>query len=279
MERSLLGEVALVTGAGRGIGRQIALDLAAAGADVGLISRTREQLEDVATRIEAAGGRAMALPADVTDRGAIEARLIELEKRFGPVSILVNNAGTDKPYGPIGVADPDQWWRTQDIHVRGALLTMHAVIPKMRERGRGRIINIASSAAMLVGPNTSAYCVAKATLVRLTEHVQAEIADAGLHAFAVHPGTIMTDMGLAAIEDPAARKWAGRLIDYLATFKDVDPQPGLDRLGQKIVALASGAHDDLSGRYLDLDRSLDHLGTKGAAADAAPSTVSVGVAQ
>ncbi|MDX9875011.1 MAG: SDR family NAD(P)-dependent oxidoreductase [Spongiibacteraceae bacterium] len=255
----LKDEVAIVTGAGRGLGRAIAMDLAAAGATVGLVARSAGQLEEVAEAIRAAGGQALALPLDVTDRTAVEAAVAQMAEAFGPVTLLVNNAGVDRPYGPVHVADPDEWWRAQEIHVRGALLFMHAVLPAMRERRHGRIINMASAAAVVVGPNTSAYCVAKATLLRLTEHVDQENKDAGLSAFCIHPGTIMTDMAAASLSDPAALQYAGHIIGFLSQFKDVDPEPELARLGAQCVALASGAYDSLSGRYLDLEKSLDEL--------------------
>lgn len=254
------GEVAIVTGSGRGIGRQVAIDLAAAGAAVGLVARSEAQLREVAGRIESSGGRALVLPADVTDRVAIEAAIRRVEARFGPVTIAVNNAGVDRPFGPVEAVDPGEWWHAQAIHVLGPYMVMHAVIPGMRRSGRGRLINVVSSASNIVGPNTSSYCVAKATLLRLTEHVDAEIKAGGLRAFAVDPGTIMTAMGRAAIVDPEARKYAQPLVDHLEKFRDVDPEPALQRLGRMFVALASGRFDALAGRYLDLTIELDqHL--------------------
>lgn len=269
----LQGQVAIVTGAGRGLGRTIAQDLAAAGAVVGLVARSAGQLEEVAQAIEAAGGRALALPLDVTDRTAVEAAVVRMAEQFGPVTLLVNNAGVDRPYGPVHVVDPDEWWRAQEIHVRGALLFMHALLPTMRERRCGRIINMASTAAVVVGPSTSAYCVAKATLLRLTEHVDAENKDAGLAAFCIHPGTIMTDMAASTLADPDALKYAGHIVGFLSQFRDVDPAPELARLGGQCVALASGAYDTLAGRYLDLEKTLDELVAEGRAeAPGAPVT-------
>ena len=249
--------MAIVTGAGRGIGRQIALDLAAAGARVGLIARTESQLDEVASAIEAAGGTALAAPADVTDRSALEAAICRVEGRLGPITLAVNNAAGDRPFGPVGVVDPDEWWQAQELHVRAAYIVMHKVIPPMRRLGRGRIINVASNGGMLVARNASAYCVGKATLIRLTEHVHAEIAPDGLAAFAVHPGTIMTEMGMAALDDPEARRWVGPLVDYLDTFRDVDTTPELHRVGRQVVELAGGRFDVLAGRYLDLENPLE----------------------
>lgn len=257
MRTKLQGEVALVTGSGRGIGRQVAIDLAAAGAAVGLLARSETQLREVAGRIESAGGRALVLPADVSDRAAVEAAVRRVATQFGPVTIAVNNAGVDRPFGPVEAVDPDEWWHAQAIHVLGPYVLMHAVIPAMHRSGRGRIINVVSSASHVVGPNSSSYCVAKATLLRLTEHVHLEIRDAGLCAFAVDPGTIMTSMGKAALDDPTVHKYAKALIDHLEKFRDVDPEPGLRRLGRMFVELAGGRFDALAGRYLDSSIELE----------------------
>lgn len=259
MQAALENQVAVITGASRGLGKQIAHSLAAAGATVALIARSGQQLDELATEIEAAGGHALALPADVTDRAAVEATVAKIEAALGPVSILVNNAGVDRPFGPIGIADPDEWWQTQAIHVRGSLLFMHALIPGMRERGVGRIINMASRAALIVAPAFSSYCVAKSTLLRLTEHVDLEIKDAGLAAFVIHPGTIMTEMGRATLTNPEAQKWAKPLVAELKKMLDTDPTPALKRLGEQVVKLSGGAYDALSGRYLDLELELDVL--------------------
>jgi NAD(P)-dependent dehydrogenase (short-subunit alcohol dehydrogenase family) len=267
MSKELEGRVAIVTGGGRGLGRGIARELARAGTRVAVVSRTRAQLDEVVDEIAAAGGKAIGIVADVTERVAVEAGVRETEARLGPVSILVNNAGLAGPFGPIGVVDPDDWWRSQAIHVRGALLFMHAVLPSMRERKSGCIINIASKGGIFVAPNLSAYCVAKATAIRLTEHVDAEAKADGVRAFVVQPGTILTDMARDSIADPAAQKWVPFLVDDLKAFLDEDPTAKLERLGQQIVALASGHYDALAGAYLDLEPDLDEtLATKSNAA-------------
>jgi NAD(P)-dependent dehydrogenase (short-subunit alcohol dehydrogenase family) len=259
MNKVLQGKIAIVTGAGRGLGARIAKDLANAGASVGLVARTESQLSDVAAEIDAKGARSLVLPLDVTDRTAIEHAIEETEKALGPVSILVNNAGVNGPFGPIGIVDPDIWWNAQDVHVRGALLFMHALIPSMMHRKDGRIINMASIGAHFTMPGASSYSIAKSTLVQLTEHVHIEIKHAGLAAFVIHPGTIITAMAHHSMTDPDALKWAGYLADHLSRFVDEDQTPALQRLGSQVLALASGRYDILAGRYLDLERELDDL--------------------
>jgi NAD(P)-dependent dehydrogenase (short-subunit alcohol dehydrogenase family) len=259
MNGSLVGQVAIVTGASRGLGARIAQDLARSGAAVALFARNRRGLVDLAAEIEAAGGKALAIAGDVTQRSDVESAVAQVARALGPVSLLVNNAGVDKPYGPVGIADPDEWWYQQAVHVRGALLFMSSVIPEMRRRRRGRILSVSSRAATVVGPGTSAYCVSKATLVRLIEHVHAENVDVGLAAFVIHPGTFFTDMAVSSIADPLAQQWAKPIVDFLASFKETDPVPALERLGRQVVALASGQYDALGGRYLDLEQELDDL--------------------
>jgi NAD(P)-dependent dehydrogenase (short-subunit alcohol dehydrogenase family) len=258
MAAVLDGTTALVTGGGRGLGRAIARHLARAGARVALLARTSSQLEEAAAAIVSEGGRALPIVADVTDREAVEAGVAEAERALGPISILVNNAGLAGPYGPIGHLDPDDWWRSHAIHVRGTLLCMSAVLPGMRARSSGRIVNIASKGGIVVAPNLSSYCVAKATVIRLTEHVDAEAKADGVRAFVVQPGTIATEMGRDSLADPEARRWVPFLVEELETMIQHDPAPELERLGAQIVAIASGRCDELAGAYLDLEqRAID----------------------
>jgi NAD(P)-dependent dehydrogenase (short-subunit alcohol dehydrogenase family) len=249
---SLNGEVALVTGAGRGIGRAIALTLAAAGAKVALVARTANDIHQVAQDIRHGGGEALAVAMDVTDPKAVRSVVEEAEKAFGALSILVNNAGVPGPYGPIDVVDPSQWWAAQTINVMGPFLFMNAVIPAMRRLQRGRVINIVSNAGLQPVPHLSAYAVSKCTLTRLTETADLELRSSSVRVFALHPGNIRTDMARGTLASPEAERWLGV---GLAVIRDRTPEESaadLARCCDVVLALVAGRHDDLGGRYLDI---------------------------
>jgi NAD(P)-dependent dehydrogenase (short-subunit alcohol dehydrogenase family) len=250
---------ALVTGAGRGIGRAIAERLAAEGAPVTLIARTRAEIEAVAAGIVARGGAAHAISADVTDPSAISNALTAAAARFGVLRLLVNNAGTPGPYGPIGILDPLDWWNSQRVHLLAPLLTMTAVIPPMLREGGGRIINIVSSAGTIPIPHLSAYAVGKCSLIRLTETVDLEQRVHGIRAFALHPGTIVTDMAHSTMQSPEAARWIPDGITMLRARTLEDSAADLARCTTTVAALASGKYDAIAGRYLDIDNDLEAL--------------------
>ncbi|MGH8247612.1 MAG: SDR family NAD(P)-dependent oxidoreductase, partial [Gammaproteobacteria bacterium] len=162
MAMTLEGQVAIVTGAGRGFGRAVAVSLAAEGAAVAVASRTRTQLDETVRHIETGGGRGFAIAGDVTQRRDVAFIVAAAEKHFGPVTLLVNNAGVPDPFGPVSDIDPDQWWAAQAVHVYGPLLFMRAVLPGMKQRRAGRIINVSAYGGTVVAPCLSAYCVGKA---------------------------------------------------------------------------------------------------------------------
>jgi NAD(P)-dependent dehydrogenase (short-subunit alcohol dehydrogenase family) len=258
MKQPLADQAAIVTGAGRGFGRAIALALAGAGASVGLLGRTRSQLEAVREEIEAAGGKAIVVPTDVGDPIQIDAAIETVRSKFGPIRLLVNNAGQAGPYGPIGDVDPMAWWHAQEIHVRAPLLFMSRVILDMRAAGGGRIINISSKAGMRKEPNLSSYSIGKATTINLTAHVDAENRKYGVHVFSLQPGDAVTELANATLSDPEAKKWMPEMLEILKQWKaESDPEPVLENCGRVCVELLSGRYDAMSGRYLDAEISLN----------------------
>lgn len=264
----LRGQVALVTGGGRGIGRAIAERFAAEGAAVTVVARTARQLAEVVVTVEQAGGRAHAVTCDVTNRADVTRAVAATEERFGPITLLVNSAGQAGPFGPIGTVDPDEWWFAQSVHVRGPLLFMSAVLPGMTARRAGRILNICSVGGLLTTPALSAYGVGKCAEIRLTEHVDLEAQEHGVRAFAIQPGTIVTELAQSTMSSPDAQRWVPGMIDLLGKITEEESARSMRRCADLAVQIAAGKYDLLAGRYIDFDSDLDALAAEVAAGKA-----------
>jgi NAD(P)-dependent dehydrogenase (short-subunit alcohol dehydrogenase family) len=259
----LEGQVALVTGAGRGFGRAIAERFAQEGAAVALLARSLAEIDQVAQAIRAAGGNAIGVRCDVTDAASIEHAVAKAEELLGPVDLLVNNAGVPGPFGPIWQVDPDDWWRAQAIHIRAPMLFMHHVLPGMVERNRGHVICVSAIASRLVAPNLSAYCTGKIAQNRLVAEAAAELADTNVAVFAIDPGFAATQLARDTAADPEARKYFQPLIERIETHPHAyGTDPDLARCAQRCLDLASGKYDALSGGYFELPDDLDAALTK-----------------
>lgn len=195
--QALVGKVAIVTGASRGIGEAAALALGAAGASVVLAARSFKQAEANAQRIAAAGGKAFALECDVSDYDACRQLVQQTARQFGPPDILVNNAGVIEPISSVAAGDPQEWARSIQINLIGAYYAIHSVLPGMLERGHGDIINVSSGAALRPLEGWSAYCSGKAGLAMLTRAIDLEHRAGGIRVFGFQPGTTDTDMQVA----------------------------------------------------------------------------------
>ncbi|MPZ48145.1 MAG: SDR family NAD(P)-dependent oxidoreductase [Dehalococcoidia bacterium] len=256
----LEGEVAIITGGGRGFGKAIAERFATEGAAVAITQRSSDQLAQTAAAIIASGGEALAVAGDVTDVARVEAVIEEAESRFGRVSLLVNAAGVAGPFGPLWEVAPDDWWRTQEIHVRGTFLFAGAVMRRMVRGGGGRIISLVSNAGTRVSTNDSGYSLAKASQIRLMELAAQEGRPHGVVTFAVHPGTVATELTDLIISSGEAQQWLPNLVAHLDRVRESsDADAGLARCAAMCVELASGNYDALSGRYLEAGWDLDAL--------------------
>ena len=258
-ETNLTGQVALVTGGGRGLGRAIALRLAAAGAHVAIAARSADQLAETVAQVQAAGGHAQAFVTDVTDQHAVEVMAQAIERGLGPVSLLVNNAGIAGPAGPLWENDPLEWWRCVEINLRGTFLCCQAVAPSMVARRQGRIVNMVSEAGTMAIPFLSAYVVGKTGLIRLTEVLAQELQPHGVSVFAVIPGTVRTAFTEEALSSSDAQQWLPWFGEIFAAGLDVPPE----LVAGLIHALASGEADGLTGQVVsvtdDLGQRIDQV--------------------
>src|SRR5262245_6117414 len=243
----LAGQVALVTGGGRGIGRACATALAAAGAAVAVVARAAAEVDETAATARAAGGTALSFRADVRDGDAMKAVADAVRQPLGPVALLVNNAGAGTPAGPLAEVDAEGWWQNLEVNLRGPMLCCRLVLPDMIARGRGRIVNVASGAGAAAIPYLSAYVVGKAALIRLSECLAAECRPHGVSVFAIQPGTVRTAMAEEALTGEAGRRWLPWFRDYFDRGLDVPPEVA----ARLVLFLASGRGDALSGRFLD----------------------------
>jgi NAD(P)-dependent dehydrogenase (short-subunit alcohol dehydrogenase family) len=242
---SLEGRVALVTGAGRGIGRAIAAALGAAGAAVACAARSRDQVDSAAAEIVAAGGRARAFQLDVTRSEQIVAVVAETGVALGPVDVLVNNAGLTIEKETVEVTDED-WDTVLATNLTSMFRCARAVAPGMIRLGRGKIVNIGSMYGVIGVPRYAAYCASKAAVDGLTRSLAAEWARYGVQVNCLAPGYMNTDIPRQALTDEKTR---ARFLSKVPARRIGEPE----EVGALAVYLASPASDFMTGQTVHLD--------------------------
>ncbi|HEX7184505.1 MAG TPA: glucose 1-dehydrogenase [Thermoanaerobaculia bacterium] len=242
----LSGRVAVVTGASRGIGAALAQALAGAGARVVLASRKMEGLEAMAESIRGSGGEALAVACHTgraTDVEALAARAVEA---FGGVDVLVNNAATSPHFGPILEAEEPHWDKTFEVNVKGYMHAIRACVPRMRERGGGSIVNVASVAGMIPHSGLGVYGVSKAAVLMLTKTLAIELARDEIRVNAIAPGLIETRFSEALRASPEMVERALRAIPQRRIGQPED-------LTGAALYLASDASRFMTGATLVVD--------------------------
>ncbi len=245
MNGSLMtGKTVLVTGASSGLGHHFAKVLAGAGAQVALAARRREKLENLASEINGAGGKALAVGMDVTDRGSVTAALDEIAEDLGVPNVLINNAGTASGAAALDVTDAD-WRRVMDTNLEGAWIVAQETARRMRDGDGGNIINTASILGFRVSMGVAPYAISKAGIVQMTKVLALELARYGIRVNALSPGYIETELnidylnsdgGKAMIKRVPMRR-AGRLTD----------------LDGPLLLLASDASAYMTGAVIPVD--------------------------
>jgi NAD(P)-dependent dehydrogenase (short-subunit alcohol dehydrogenase family) len=199
--KRLNGRIAVITGASRGLGRAMALALAAEGATIALVARDLSRLDETQRAISGAGGRAQSFPADVSDEAQVRKLEQDVAAAFGQVHILVNNAGINvrKPVVEFTLAD---WRRVLDTNLTSAFLMCRSFIPHLRGRGYGRILNMASIMAWISLPGRAAYSATKSGLLGFTRALALELAGDGVTANTISPGPFATEMNTPLLDNP-----------------------------------------------------------------------------
>lgn len=251
-------QVAIVTGASRGIGRAIAQRLAARGAAICVnYTANAEAAEAVVAEITATGGRAIAAQADVADADAVAHMATRAEAELGPITTLVNNAGVSVP-GTLETYDPAAMERMRRINVDGVIHTIRAVTPGMRQRGYGRIVNIASNAAFGTGlPGTTFYAATKAEVLILTRRFAMELGRQGITVNAIAPGWIITDMARRGSTEEAFAARVRMISDRAMVGRVGQP----DDIANAVAFLAAPESGFMTAQVLTVDGGrMDYIG-------------------
>jgi len=256
MTEHLKGSVSLVTGGGRGLGRGFAQALASAGSAVAITARTESQVNETVRTINDEGGQALGFAVDVTDQVGMKNIINTVETEFGPIDILVNNAGVVTPTGKDWEIEPDDWWRSMEINLKGPYICTRAILPGMISRRQGRIVNISSAGAYNAHPYGTSYCAAKAALSHFTRCLAQAVQEFGVSVFAYAPGYVRT--GITEYLSSSSNMPEGYAEKFQQRF-DEGLDDSMESAVDKLMFLVSGKADALTGRHISLSDSEEEL--------------------
>lgn len=251
------GRVVLITGGGRGIGREFALVLARRGAKVFAASRSADDVAETVRLVRTGGGIAGGTSADVTDAGQVREMVRRAEEELGPVDVLVNNAGSFRAVGPVWEVDPEAWWGDVSTNMLGSMLCCQAVLPGMRQRGGGIIVNLCGGGADRPFLGASGYGSSKTGLMRLTDTLAFELEQAGcaVQVYGFDPGLVRSRMTENAVSEPAARRWMPKMVEWLEEGADHPVRESAEALA-RLLEISCPA---ISGRIFSYSQDFDEI--------------------
>lgn len=257
------GKIAIVTGAGRGLGRAIAMAFAAAGARVICVARRQADLDEIVKKIKSEGGVSIGVSADVTDPQACRRVLSESVEHFGSedVDVLINNAGMTR-FNTFENEDGDleSWWRIVEVNLKGPLLFIRGILPSMLRRRTGSIVTISSTSGSLDIPYNTAYATSKAAVIKFTQDLWHEVHGNGVHCYTLHPGSVQTDLAQSegAVNMNAAQSNLG-MQQVFEEFQKITYQTP-ELAANTCVALC--VEEDaalMNGKYIDSQQDLGEV--------------------
>jgi NAD(P)-dependent dehydrogenase (short-subunit alcohol dehydrogenase family) len=241
---SVAGQVALVTGADQGFGRQVALELGARGMAVALAALSVEELDEVAAEVEASGGQALVVPGDVTDSASVQSFVASAEGWLGPLDLLVNGIGGCDSPSEFLFTSPEDWWGAVEARLRGTALCSYYVLQRMMPRRRGRIVNLVGDPALGPSPLCSEVACSEAAVLRLTDSLALAAWPYAVSVFAINPGREEAGSGMDPDGDDEA---------------EAEVEDRYQVAGRLVAELASGRADRLSGRLIHVHDDLQEL--------------------
>ncbi|MBK9168422.1 MAG: SDR family oxidoreductase [Bryobacterales bacterium] len=252
----MAGQCVLVTGAGRGVGKRLALGFANAGARLALLARSKPELDLAKLEIEHAGGMALRLRCDVRDYEQIAAAVERTRSNLGVVDVLVTAAGIQGPIGPLADVKPKAWAETIEINLIGVMNSIRAVLPDMIKRRSGKIIVLSGSGAAFARPNFSAYAAAKAALVRMVESVALEVRDDNVQINCMGPGGVYTHMTDEILQ--AGERAGSKEIETAEEIRRTGGVP-FEQQMELALFLASPRSNHITGKFLHVNDTWKRL--------------------
>ncbi len=247
--------VTLVTGGSRGIGKAICLRLAEEGARIAVVDILEREAEETATEIKSKGGQAIAIKTDVTQLGQVQACVRKVEGTWGPVEILINNAGWDK-VEPFIESKPETWERVIGINLKGPIHFCHTVIPKMIEQGKGKIITISSDAGRVGSSGEAVYSACKAGAIGFSRTLARELARAKINVNVVCPGPTDT----ALLKEVTSGERGARIIDAMVKAVPFRRLGQPEEIAAAVMFFASPDSDFITGQVLSISGGLTMVG-------------------